>query len=94
MDQVIEITDRTNRKIRLPIKSWIHIHKHPEMRNQMPQIEETLRFPDRIIQFEFDEHARFYYKYYKRRREYLCILVKYLNGDGFIITAHYTNKIK
>jgi len=39
---------------------------------------------------------RFYYRYYKDRKtaKYLLIIVKYLNGQGFIITSFYTDKIK
>ena len=67
---------------------------HPEMSNQIESIKNTLEKPDVIIQFEYDLDVRFYYKYYKERKGYLFISVKYLNGKGYIITSFYTDKIK
>jgi hypothetical protein len=39
-----------------------------------------------------DTNVRYYYKYYKNRKskaKYLRVIVKYLNGEGFIITAYF-----
>jgi len=38
--------------------------------------------------------VRFYYKFYKNLSKYLLVSVKYLNGEGFVITAFYTSKIE
>ncbi len=94
MDWIIEIVDIYGRRIHLSRERWSHILKHPEMANQMEQIRETLEHPDTIIHSQSDPQVHFYFKYYKEKREYLFISVKYLNGDGFIITSHYTDKIK
>ena len=67
---------------------------HPEMANQIENIKNTLEKPDVITPFEYDFDVRFYYKYYKERKEYLFISVKYLNGKGYIVTSFYTDKIK
>ena len=58
------------------------------------EIKETLQKPDLIQEFEYDSQVRFYFHYYKEKREYLFISVKYLNGTGFIITSFTTDKIK
>jgi len=89
-----EIKDKTGRIIRLSKEQWLHIQKHPEMSNQSEQIKETLEIPTVITGFEFDEQVRFYYRFYKEKKQYLLVMVKYLNGEGFIITAFYTDKIK
>jgi len=35
------------------------------------------------------------YIYYRRFGEYfICVVAKYLNGDGFIITSYKTDRIK
>ena len=94
MDWVFEIKDKSGRDIHLSKERWDHILRHPEMANQLSQIEETLKNPDSITEQSYDPKVRFYYKYYKERREYLFISIKYLNGDGFIITSFYTDKIK
>ena len=60
---------------------------------QIEQIKETLTNPDKITKFDYDPDVRFYYRYYKERKEYLFVSVKYLNGEGFIITSFHTDKI-
>ncbi len=70
------------------------ILQHQEMTNQVERMRETLQRPDAILNSSTDQQVHYYFRYYKERREYLFISVKYLNGDGFIITSHYTDKIK
>lgn len=99
MGFVFEITDKTGRKIHLPDKSWTHItRKHPSMTNFLEEIKETLEKPDKIIDSNiFDEKVKYYYKYYKNvkfRNKYLLVVVKYLNGNGFIISAFFERYIK
>ena len=90
---IFEIVDKSERRIHLSRERWFHIQKHPEMVNQIEQIKETLTNPDKITEFEYDPDVRFYYRYYKERKEYLFVSVKYLNGEGFIITSFHTDKI-
>ena len=94
MTRIFEIKDRTERIIYLTGERWKHIVEHPEMSGQIEQIKETLIHPDIINKDEFEPDIQYYYKYYKERKEYLFIMVKYLNGEGFIITSFYTDKIK
>jgi len=45
---------------------------------------------------EYDSNTLYFYKEFKDMRseeKYLFISVKYLNGDGFIITSFFTNKV-
>ncbi|MBS3138763.1 hypothetical protein J4207_03595 [Candidatus Woesearchaeota archaeon] len=78
---IINIIDKSKRQIHLSHEHWKHIHKHPESGEYfLERVKETLRKPDKIIQFEFDVQVHFYFRYYKDRREYLFISVKYLNG--------------
>jgi hypothetical protein len=60
-------------------------------------LKETLQKPQKIRISKYDQNVRWYYKYDKARKSsarYLLVSVKYLNGDGFIITAFYTRKIQ
>ena len=91
---IFDIQDKTERWIHLSEERWSHIQKHPEMSNQIEQIKETVVTPLVITSFEYDAQVRFYYRYYKEKRMYLFVSVKYLNGHGFIITSFYTDKIK
>lgn len=94
MPRIFETKDKSGRNIYLTDERWQHILKHSEMSNQLEQIKDTLLYPDKITKIDYDADARFYYRYYKDRKEYLFISVKYLNGEGFIITSFYADKIK
>ena len=94
MARIFEAKDKSGRTIYLTDERWKHILKHQEMSNQTEQIKDTLLQPDKITEVDYDTDVRFYYRYYKDRKEYLFVSVKYLNGEGFIITSFYTDKIK
>ena len=95
MQHIFEIMDKSGRKIHLSKERWgEHIkYYHPEI--QEPQeIENVLKNPEVINPSDRDENVRWYYKYNKQRKRYFKVSVKYLNGEGFVITAHYTRKIE
>ena len=98
MSVVFEIKDKTGRKLRMTGWNWEHIIKrHPDISAEKEKIIETLENPDKITRSLKDEKVRFYYKYYKHRKsvnKFLMVLVKYLNGDGFIISAHFVRAVK
>lgn len=94
---IFEIIDKTRRKIYLTEERYKHILKHPEMNNQLENIKDTLVNPTKITKYELENDVAYYYRYYKNRKskaKYLRIIVKYLNSKGFIITAHFVDKIK
>ena len=97
MDNIVsEITDKTRRKIKLTGKQWKHIQKHPHMHESLERIEETIKNPTTIRCNEAGKKVSYFYREYKDmepRERYLFVSIKYLNGDGFIITSFYTNKI-
>ncbi len=64
------------------------------MSDSLEQIKEALQNPDVIKKFDYDQDVRFYYRYYKKRKQYLLVSVKYLNGKGFVITSFFTDRIK
>ena len=94
MPWILEVKDKSGRKIHLSKERWSHIQKHPDMSDKIEQIKETLTNPQSITEFEYDSDVRFYFRYYKERKEYLFVSVKYLNGEGYIITSFHTDKIK
>ena len=75
MARIFEAKDKSGRIIYLTDERWKHILKHPEMSNQLEQIKDTLLHPDKVVKIEHDPDVRFYYKYYKERKEYLFISV-------------------
>ena len=94
MNNVFEIVDKTGRKIRLTKERWMHITSpaslHSYISNYLEEIKQTLSNPDKIIESTNHENKVNYYKYYKNRKQYLKVIVKYLNGEGFVITAYFT----
>lgn len=94
--KIFEMKDKSGRIIYLSDERYKHILKHPEMQNKftLQWIEETLLKPLKIV--DIDEYVRYYYRYYKDRKskaKYLRVIVKYLNGEGFIISAYFIEKI-
>ena len=98
MNNVFELTEKFGRTIYLTNERWNHIKSdHVEMSAELENIKTVLKEPNFVKKSEYDENVRFYYGYCKDRKsqaKYLLIAIKYLNGNGFIITAFYTNRVK
>lgn len=97
MALIFEVIDKTRRKIHLTEERWKHIRKkHPEIEDK-EEIKKTIENPNKVIDYKFDETINYYYKFFKNKKppkQYLLVVVKYLNGKGFIITAYYQKYIK
>ena len=96
MDYVFEINDKTGRKIRLTKKQWGHIRRnHPNVESP-DEILKTIQEPDKII-IDEREGVNNLYKYFKHKKQkskFLKVIVKYLNGNGFVLSAYYLRNIK
>ena len=94
---MIEIIDKSGRKMHLSKERWRHIRKkHPEVED-LEQIKETIENPDKITEYSFDEDVHYHYKFYKNTKpslKYLLVIVKYLNNSGYIISAYFKSYIK
>jgi len=94
---IFEVRDKTGRKIYLTKERWKHITTtHFEMTNYLEEIKTALEKPLKITTHE-KGNLRNYYLYLKHRKhseKYLKVIVKYLNGTGFIITTHFVSYIK
>ncbi len=89
--------DYRGQSVRLTEERRKHIFEHPEMKGLMLRIQETLIEPQRVIQSLSDKDANLYYKYYvgtKVGDKYLCVVVKMIKQDAFILTAYLTDAIK
>jgi len=89
MVKILELRDKKGKPVYLTDERYNHIKRHPEMQNSLSMIEETIKNPQKITVFA---DIKYYYKYYKNRKskaKYLRVIVKYLNGEGFIITAYF-----
>ena len=89
--------DYLKRNIRLTTNRWEHILTRAEMSEQEEKIKETLLIPDKIKKSKHDPEVLLYYKLYDKTpvtKKYLLVAVKVENGEGFILTAFFTDKIK
>lgn len=94
---IFEIIDKSKRKIHLSEERWKHILKHSSMPNQIENIKNALTNPLTIRYHEEDSDVRFYFLEFKNNKpeeRYLLVSVKYLNGEGFVITSFFTNRIE
>lgn len=83
--------------IRLTDERRAHILEHPEMAPMGPAIEETLLHPEAVVQSFSDPQAHLYYRFYFRTivgSKFLCVVVKALDDDAFVLTAYLTDRIK
>jgi len=90
--------DVYNRQIRLTYERQEHIETdHPEMFGQIDRVQDTLSNPDTIVRSRTDPDVDLFYRHYDITpvtEKYLCVVIKVLTGDLFIITAYFTDTIK
>jgi hypothetical protein len=93
-----EIEDIFGRKIRLTEDRKKHLEEdHPEMKDSASKIKETLQNPDDVIFSNSDSSVELFYKFFEVTlvgAKFLCVVVKNLVVDFFIITAYFTDKKK
>ncbi len=97
MINIFEVIDKSGRVIHLSGERWRHIRKkHPEIEN-FELIKETIEKPDKITHIHADSTISYFWKNYKNRPspdKFLLVVVKYLNGDGYVLSSYYEDKIQ
>lgn len=93
MSNIFEITDKTGRIIYLSHDRWQHILDHKGMELYLDDIKKALLSPTLIVPHKYDVNKRNYYLYFKKKKRYLLVAVRYLNGKGYVSTAFITRKI-
>ena len=91
------LRDYQGLSIRLTDERLAHIFEHPEMVGLAGAIEETLLQPERVVASLSDPQARLYYRFCPRTRvgdRHLCVVVKVVGEDAFVLTAYLTVKVK
>ena len=90
--------DVYNRDVRLSDERYEHlVSDHPEMEIQIDKVQETLLNPEKVVRSKTDTGVELFYQYYHSTpvtQKYLCIVVKALTDDAFIIKANFTDMIK
>jgi len=80
-------TVRTNRGYWQKIVS-----KHPDIEDRIDKIKNTLRDPIEVRESSRDEDILLFYG--AKEKYWIVVVVRRLNGEGFIITAYRTDAIK
>ena len=93
-DAYFEVQSNLNKLIRTTKSHWdlITLVNHPIIRGKESLVKECIQDPEEIRLSQDDESVYLYYKQWGQY--YLCIVVRHLNGDGYIITSYITNRIK
>lgn len=94
MEILFEVKTKSGKLIRTTRSHWELISKlkHPEIEGKETEVKNCLADPIEIRRSSEDSHVYLYYSPYMTY--YLCVVARHLNGDGFIITAYITDKIK
>jgi len=93
MAHIFEIIDKSKRRIYLSDERLKHIKRdHPDVEKE--EIKLTLQEPVKII--DKRKNKNFYYGYFKYKKlpsKFLRVIVNYLNGEGFVISAYFVKRI-
>ncbi len=91
---LFQVKSALSKQIKTTQEYWrkITVIKHPSIKGKEKEAQKTLSSPDTVRVSNSDKKVFLYYKKY--RKNYLCVVARHENGNGFIITVYITNKIK
>ncbi|MCK5062187.1 DUF4258 domain-containing protein [Candidatus Parcubacteria bacterium] len=91
---LFQVKSVLSKQIKTSKEYWqkITVIKHPSIKGKEKEAKKTLSSPDMIRVSNSDKKVFLYYRKY--RKNYLCVVARHENGNGFIITVYITNKIK
>jgi len=89
-----EVTSSLGKRISISSEYWQKIieTKHPIMAGQEEIVKQALTSPEQVRLSRKDATVHLHYR--KSDGRYCCVVVKHLNGDGFVVTTYVTDKIK
>lgn len=91
------IQDCFGHAVRLTDERMAHILEHPEMKEMGAEIERVLTAPQTVRRSRSDDTVLLFYEFYAQTivgGKWLCVVVKVLEADAFVITAYLTDKPK
>ncbi|MFQ5742343.1 MAG: PBECR2 nuclease fold domain-containing protein [Acidobacteriota bacterium] len=90
--------DVHGRSIRVTEERLEHLEtSHPEMREQLERLKETLRDPERVVRSRTDPDVELFYRRFGETpvtEKFLCAVVKSGDLDAFLVTAYFTDSAK
>jgi hypothetical protein len=89
-----EVTCVLGKHIVVTASYWRRIvkFKHPALTGKEAHVQETLTDADEVRESKTDSAVKLYYRAYGTA--HLCVVTKHVNGEGFVITAYFTDRIK
>lgn len=89
-----EVTSSLGKRISIASEYWQKIieTKHPIMSGREELVKLTLTSPEQVRRSRKDATVHLHYR--KIDGHHCCVVVKHLNGDGFVVTTYLTDKIK
>ena len=94
MELLFSVATPLGKHIRTTDSYWrdITTFKHPQLKEKLREVELALIDPDTIRKSRSDQDVYLHYRSVGGR--ILCVVAKYLNGEGYVVTAYFTDKIK
>ena len=89
------LQDCFGRNVRLTDERLAHILERPEMKQIGDELKRVLHQPQLCRRSRSDDAVRLFYEFYEHTMvdgKWLCIVVKYGEGDAFVVTAYLTDK--
>jgi hypothetical protein len=93
-EPLFEVVSKLEKRIRINKSYWDYIVnvKHPSMRGLEEFVKSSLTEPVEVRRSKRDHSVHLHYGKFKAKL-LVCTVVKFLNGDGFIITAYLTKRM-
>ena len=91
------LKDCFGHSVRLTDERLAHILEHSEMKGLAAEIERVLIQPQLVRLSRSDTAVRLFYEFYAQTivgGKWLCVVVKYVENDAFVVTAYLTDKPK
>jgi hypothetical protein len=91
------LTDFAGRPVRLTDERRAHLLSHPEMVALEPLLANAIASPAVVVRSRTDHQVFLYYTPAVTDlfgAKLLCVVIKHLPGDSFVITAYLTDKMK
>ena len=92
---LLEVQTTISFRVRTTVSYWKRIvtMKHPVMQGHEEEVKRTLRDPEEIRRSKKDPTVYLFYRE-ERQGRWICVVVKRLNDEGFVITTYPTDRIK
>lgn len=91
---LFEVFDVFGKRIRITQSYWLLIKekKHSDLHYSILDIQETITTPDSVYESVKDPTIALFRKAFHKEGETLLVVIKHLNGDGFVVTVYQTRK--